>query len=125
MLIGMATAEIRPLTGPYTRAMARTGIKRDVLAALMRYETYSQLSAAMAGQQHLSVQRLLGLLRDVDGRRFLAWFVLEILIEEGFEIAAVLRAMRAEWITTVLVERAWQRVPVKAELVSNDERKRA
>lgn len=122
----MTAAEVGvDLSGPWGRARQKVGVKQDALAGLMKYPTHHQLSAAVAGQQHLSLQRLLLLLRDEDGRRFLRAFAQEVMEQEGLEFDAMADLLRIERLTTKFLDRLQKRIPVKAELREKREERSA
>lgn len=81
----------------FERARRRADVKLDVLAHLMGIP-YQQLQQQAQGNGHLSTWRLLMLMTDVDGRRFLGYFLQEqadlIGIEDLDGIAARLEDMR-------------------------------
>ncbi len=105
------------LNGIWQDARAEVGIKHEALAALMGLSA-SRLSDQLAGraQQHLSMQRVLLLATDPDGRKFLRVLCLKLATVNGFDLDALYQIGRIERLATKLIDRVQKRVPVAADL---------
>lgn len=101
-------------------------IKHEVLASLMGLPA-SRLSDQLAGRnsQHLSVQRVLLLAADPDGRRFLRVLCLKLAAVNGFDLEAEWQIAKLQLLASRLIDRMQKRVPVKSELREQRERERA
>jgi hypothetical protein len=101
-------------------------VKHEVLASLMGIPA-SRLSDQLAGRQsqHLSLQRVLLLATDPDGRRFLRCLCLKLATVNGFDLDCELQVAMIQRIATKLVDRIQKRVPLKADMRAEDERRSA
>lgn len=101
-------------------------IKHEVLAALMGISA-ARLSDQLAGRgsQHLSVQRVLLLAADEDGRRFLRVLCLKLAAVNGFDLETEWQIAKLQLLATRLIDRVQKRVPVKADVRDERESRRA
>lgn len=101
-------------------------IKHEALAALMGI-TAAKLSDQLAGRSysHLSLQRVLLLATDPDGRRFLRCLCLKLAAVNGFDLDCELQVAMIQRVATKLVDRIQKRVPLKADMRADDERRSA
>lgn len=107
-------------------AEIETHVKHEVLASLMGIPA-SRLSDQLAGRasQHLSLQRVLLLATDPDGRRFLRCLCLKLATVNGFDLDCELQVAMIQRVATKLVDRIQKRVPFKADMRAEDERRSA
>lgn len=111
------------LAAVWGAARDESQIKHEVLASLMGIPA-SRLSDQLAGRnsQHLSVQRVLLLAADPDGRRFLRVLCLKLAAVNGFDLEAEWQIAKLQMLANRLIDRMQKRVPVKADV--RDERQR-
>jgi hypothetical protein len=109
----------------WAEARDEAQIKHDVLATLMGLSA-ARLSDQLAGRgsQHLSVQRVLLLAADADGRRFLRVLCLKLAAVNGFDLETEWQIAKLQLLATRLIDRVQKRVPVKSELRESRERER-
>jgi hypothetical protein len=110
-------AQAELLARVWKDAEIETAIKHDALAALMGIPA-SRLSDQLAGRasQHLSLQRVLVLATDPDGRRFLRCLCVRLATANGFDLDCELQIAMIQRIATKAIDRIQKRMPVKAHL---------
>jgi hypothetical protein len=110
----------------WAQARDEAQVKHEALAALMGISA-AQLSNQLAGRgsQHLSVQRVLLLAADADGRRFLRVLCLKLAAVNGFDLETEWQIAKLQLLATRLIDRVQKRVPVKADVRDERESRRA
>lgn len=112
------------LASAWTRAREQAGVKQEALAAFMGIAPH-QLADQLAGRGHLSLQRVLLIAIDPDGRQFLRHLAIELAVASGMSDDELWLLARVQHAVLGLVERMQKRIPAKAQLREKREQERA